>query len=58
MHLIVKSHKDAKSLCQKKKRGPWMILYKANWCGHCKMLQPEWNKFMIKRNILNIKLVV
>ena len=48
MHFIVKSHKDAETLCKKKKRGPWMILYKANWCGHCQMLKPEWNKFMIR----------
>ena len=30
-----------------KKKGPWMILYKANWCGHCQMLAPEWKKFMM-----------
>ena len=24
-----------------------MILYKANWCGHCQMLAPEWKKFMM-----------
>ena len=48
MHLIVKSHQDAKSLCKKKKRGPWMILYKARWCGHCKMLKPQWKEFMIR----------
>ena len=48
MHFIVKSHQDAKKLCDMKRKGPWMILYKANWCGHCQMLKPEWNKFTIK----------
>ena len=48
MHFIVKSHHDAKKLCDMKKKGPWMILYKANWCGHCQMLKPEWNKFIIR----------
>jgi hypothetical protein len=48
MHFIVKSHRDAKKLCKKKKKGPWMILYKANWCGHCKMLKPEWKKFTVR----------
>jgi thiol-disulfide isomerase/thioredoxin len=47
MHFIVKSHQDAKKLCHMKKKGPWMILYKANWCGHCQMLAPEWKKFMM-----------
>ena len=48
MHFIVKSHRDAKTLCKKKKRGPWMILYKARWCVHCKMLKPQWKEFMIR----------
>lgn len=28
-----------------KKSGLWLVKYHANWCGHCKNMQPEWINF-------------
>ena len=46
MHFVVKSDRDSRKLCRHMKKGNWMVLYKANWCGHCKHLQPHWNSFV------------
>ena len=38
-----------------KNKGYWLVKYYADWCGHCKTMQPEWNSFKIKnKNNLNI----
>jgi len=50
MHFVVKSNQDSRKLCQNMKQGNWMVLYKADWCGHCKTLQPEWNEFVQTMN--------
>jgi thioredoxin-like negative regulator of GroEL len=28
------------------KKGYWIVLYYADWCPHCQMMKPEWNKFV------------
>ncbi len=30
------------------KKGYWIVLYYADWCHHCQMMKPEWNKFVDK----------
>ena len=38
-----------------KTKGYWLVKYYADWCGHCKTMQPEWNSFKIKnKNNINI----
>ena len=44
MHFKVLSDSDAASLSSMLKSGNWMILYYADWCGHCKTMKPEWEK--------------
>ena len=43
--VIVKDEASAMSLAKEMKNGPWVVLYYAEWCGHCSHMKPEWNKF-------------
>jgi thiol-disulfide isomerase/thioredoxin len=44
MYYKVSSDDDAINLSKIIKDGDWMVLYYAEWCGHCKTMKPEWNK--------------
>ena len=44
MHLKVANDSDAAKLSDSMKSNNWIVLYYANWCGHCQMMKPEWNK--------------
>ena len=44
MYYKVGSDNDAINLSKVIKDGDWMVLYYAEWCGHCKTMKPEWNK--------------
>ena len=57
MYINVNSPGDALNLSNLLKDGEWMVLYYAEWCGHCKTMKPEWNKVvnkMKKHNNINI----
>ena len=44
MYKQVLSKDDAINLSGLLKNGNWMILYYAEWCGHCQTMKPEWQK--------------
>ena len=44
MYIKVASANDASNLSNLMKDGDWIVLYYANWCGHCNTMKPEWQK--------------
>jgi thiol-disulfide isomerase/thioredoxin len=54
MYINVKSSSDASNLSNLIKSGDWMVLYYAEWCGHCKTMKPEWQK--VVSNLSNPKI--
>jgi len=44
MHIKVESGNDALNLSKLLNDGNWMVLYYADWCGHCNTMKPEWQK--------------
>ena len=48
MYMKVVSPDDASNLSNLLKDGDWMVLYYAEWCGHCKTMKPEWEKVVSK----------
>jgi len=57
MHIKVVSSNDAVKLSNLLKDGDWMVLYYADWCGHCTTMKPEWTKVvnkMKKSNMVNV----
>jgi hypothetical protein len=44
MYIKVASSDDAQKLANSLKDGNWMVLYYAEWCGHCQQMKPEWQK--------------
>lgn len=44
MYIQVKNDSDASKLSNLLKSGNWMVLYYAEWCGHCQAMKPEWQK--------------
>jgi thiol-disulfide isomerase/thioredoxin len=53
MYINVESPNDAQKLSNELKKGDWMVLYYADWCGHCQTMKPEWKK--VVENISNCK---
>ena len=50
MYLKVGSDTDALNLSKLLNDGNWMVLYYAEWCGHCKTMKPEWQNVVKKFN--------
>ena len=53
MYINVETTNDALNLSNLLKDGDWMILYYADWCGHCQTMKPEWNKVVKKMKTNN-----
>ena len=54
MYLKVASDNDALNLSKLLNDGNWMVLYYAEWCGHCKTMKPEWKQVVDKLNNPNM----
>ena len=50
MHIKVASNNDAINLSKHLNNGNWMVLYYADWCGHCKTMKPEWDNVIKSLN--------
>jgi thioredoxin-like negative regulator of GroEL len=48
MHLKVSDPKSAEQFTNESRKGYWIVLYYANWCPHCQVMKPEWQKFAEK----------
>lgn len=44
MHICVRDLNSAQNLMNGMRTGNWIILYYANWCGHCQQFKPEWER--------------
>ena len=54
MYVKVASSNDAINLSNLLKDGDWMVLYYADWCGHCQHMKPEWQKVVNKMKSSNM----
>jgi hypothetical protein len=53
MYLKVDSPNKASNLSNLMKDGNWIVLYYANWCGHCNTMKPEWQKVISRMKTHN-----
>ena len=53
MYLKVDSPNKASNLSNLMKNGNWIVLYYANWCGHCNTMKPEWQEVISRMKTHN-----
>lgn len=44
MHISVIDSSSGSNLEEKLKSGIWIVLFYADWCGHCQQFKPEWER--------------
>jgi len=44
MHISVIDSSSGSNLEEKLKSGVWIVLFYADWCGHCQQFKPEWER--------------
>lgn len=54
--IIVKNSGSANQLRNAMNLGNTLVLYHANWCGHCQRFQPDWKKIQtrVKKELPNV----
>lgn len=48
MRLILNKDTELSKFNSNVKKGPWLVWYYADWCGHCKNMEPEWEQLESK----------
>ena len=44
MRLVLEKSSQLPNFNNNVKKGPWLVWFYADWCGHCNMMKPEWKK--------------